>query len=184
MAPIPRYSNRRRWFTKALLGSCLALAPAAVPASAELSSVDAYGGQAQVLGKPVHHHHAASNGANRAQAPAGPTGSRAPVRPARGAVANLRARPPPRDRAPRDPRAAARALAPGPPPRRAPPPARAGTITRAAPARVTARALMRVRRTGAGVRCRRRRRVGVRERAESADRRPRTSRTYPTGRCR
>jgi hypothetical protein len=35
----------------------LVLAPA--PASAELSSVDAYGGQAQVLGKPVHRHVAA-----------------------------------------------------------------------------------------------------------------------------
>lgn len=40
----------------ALLGGCLALALPAAPAAAELSSVDAYGGQAQVLGKPVHRH--------------------------------------------------------------------------------------------------------------------------------
>jgi hypothetical protein len=39
-----------------LLGGCLALALTAAPAGAELSSVDAYGGQAQVLGKPVHRH--------------------------------------------------------------------------------------------------------------------------------
>jgi len=53
----------RRWLGAALPGVCLALIATAAPASAELSSVDAYGGQAQVLGKPVHRHRATSNGA-------------------------------------------------------------------------------------------------------------------------
>jgi hypothetical protein len=53
MRGFPRHG---RWLAGALLGGCLALVPTAVPASAELSSVDAYGGQAQVLGKPVHRH--------------------------------------------------------------------------------------------------------------------------------
>jgi hypothetical protein len=48
-----------------LLGGCLALVLAAAPASAELSSVDAYGGQAQVLGKPVHRHVAAGGSGAR-----------------------------------------------------------------------------------------------------------------------
>jgi hypothetical protein len=48
-----------------LLGGCLALVLTAAPAAAELSSVDAYGGQAQVLGAPVRHQRApgASTGA-------------------------------------------------------------------------------------------------------------------------
>ncbi|MGA8362943.1 MAG: hypothetical protein WB709_00305 [Solirubrobacteraceae bacterium] len=57
MAPIRRSPHHGRWLGAALLGCYLALVPMAVPASAELSSVDAYGGQAQVLGKPIHHHH-------------------------------------------------------------------------------------------------------------------------------
>jgi hypothetical protein len=35
---------------------------AAVPAAAEISSVDAYGGQAAVLGAPVHRHHVKTQG--------------------------------------------------------------------------------------------------------------------------
>jgi cobalamin biosynthesis Mg chelatase CobN len=56
------FSHHGRWLAGTLLGGCLALVLTAAPASAEISSVDAYGGQAQVLGKPVHrsHHHRAA----------------------------------------------------------------------------------------------------------------------------
>jgi hypothetical protein len=73
MAPMRRSFDRRRWLGGPLCGCCLALVIMAAPASAELSSVDAYGGQAQVLGKPVHHH-AASNGAKRASGSSGAHG--------------------------------------------------------------------------------------------------------------
>jgi hypothetical protein len=73
MAPMLRFSERGRWLGGALFGSCLALVLVAAAASAELSSVDAYGGQAQVLGKPVHHR-AASNGAKRAPGSSGAHG--------------------------------------------------------------------------------------------------------------
>ncbi len=38
-----------------LVGAGVILSLTAAPAAAEISSVDAYGGQAQVLGKPAHH---------------------------------------------------------------------------------------------------------------------------------
>jgi hypothetical protein len=56
MAPIRWSSLPGAPLSRALLGGFLALALTAAPAAAELSSVDAYGGQAQVLGKPVHRH--------------------------------------------------------------------------------------------------------------------------------
>jgi hypothetical protein len=56
MSPIRWFSHRGPLFGRMLLGGCLVLVLTAAPASAELSSVDAYGGQAQVLGKPVHRH--------------------------------------------------------------------------------------------------------------------------------
>jgi hypothetical protein len=56
MARIRRSTRHRSQFVRTLLGGSLALTLVAAPASAELSSVDAYGGQAQVLGKPVHRH--------------------------------------------------------------------------------------------------------------------------------
>jgi hypothetical protein len=65
MAPIRWFSHGGRQFGWMLLGGCLALALAAAPASAELSSVDAYGGQAQVLGPPVHRHGAAGGSSAR-----------------------------------------------------------------------------------------------------------------------
>jgi hypothetical protein len=67
MAPIRWLSHHGPWFAGTLLGGCLALALTAAPASAEISSVDAYGGQAQVLGKPVHHHPRAAGGSSGAR---------------------------------------------------------------------------------------------------------------------
>jgi hypothetical protein len=61
MAPIRWFVHRGPQFGWTLLGGCLALILTAAPAMAELSSVDAYGGQAQVLGKPVHRHAAAKH---------------------------------------------------------------------------------------------------------------------------
>jgi hypothetical protein len=59
-----------------LLGAAAALVLAATPAAAEVSSVDAYGGQAQVLGKPVRHRvevHGTTRaqGSNQARPPTG-----------------------------------------------------------------------------------------------------------------
>jgi len=68
-----------------LVGGYLALVLTAVPAAGEISSVDAYGGQAQVLGPPVHRHGAASGstgtqGSRRAGGQStGATGSQAGV---------------------------------------------------------------------------------------------------------
>lgn len=73
MVPMRLSFDRRRWLGGPLCAGCLALVVMVAPASAELSSVDAYGGQAQVLGKPVHHH-AASNGAKRAPGSSGAHG--------------------------------------------------------------------------------------------------------------
>ncbi len=56
MARMCGFSHHGRWFAASLLGGFFALVLTAAPATAELSSVDAYGGQAQVLGKPVHRH--------------------------------------------------------------------------------------------------------------------------------
>ena len=66
MAPIRWFVHRGPRFGWTLLGGCLALILTAAPAAAELSSVDAYGGQAQVLGKPVHRH-GAGTGSTGAQ---------------------------------------------------------------------------------------------------------------------
>lgn len=56
MARMWGLSHHGRCLGGGLLGGCLALVLTAGPAVAELSSVDAYGGQAQVLGKPIHRH--------------------------------------------------------------------------------------------------------------------------------
>lgn len=86
MAAIRRFSHGRRRLGWTVLGGCLVLVLTAAPACAELSSVDAYGGQAQVLGKPVHHHRAAegrstgTQGSRRAGGQStGATGSQAGV---------------------------------------------------------------------------------------------------------
>ncbi|HEY2283320.1 MAG TPA: hypothetical protein VGH60_07210 [Solirubrobacteraceae bacterium] len=71
------FARHGRWLAGALLGGCLALVLTAAPAAiAELSSVDAYGGQAQVLGKPVHRH-AAANGSKSARGSSGAHGQSA-----------------------------------------------------------------------------------------------------------
>jgi hypothetical protein len=59
-----------------LLGAGVALLLTAAPAAAEISSVDAYGGQAQVLGKPVRHR-VRAQGTTKVQGsnPAGPPAS-------------------------------------------------------------------------------------------------------------
>jgi hypothetical protein len=67
MAPIRWFSPHGSWLARTLLGGCIAVLLTAAPASAEISSVDAYGGQAQVLGKPIHHHHRAAGGSSGAQ---------------------------------------------------------------------------------------------------------------------
>jgi hypothetical protein len=60
MAPIRWFSHRGPRLGGVLLGGCLAFVLTAAPAAGAISSVDAYGGQAQVLGKPVHRHGAAT----------------------------------------------------------------------------------------------------------------------------